>query len=245
MIRRTLDAAFLNSVANHPEVFPWIGAEKEIDLTDIVSNPANFALVTEYGGWVFVRHDAGTYELHTLILPEGRGRHSLKAWKEAARYMFCRTDAREIVTRVPEHNKGADFAARACGFKERFARVNAFKPLEGPAVNVSFRALTLDDWWPTDTAVADMGHAFHLQIEAAKGAPNHPDDDTHDRAVGATCLMVLSGVYRKAVWFYNRWALLAGYEPIKFLSDAPFLIDIGNGIIVTAIDGRMEIVKCP
>ena len=65
------------------------------------------------------------------IRPAGRGRACLAAWGEAVRYVFCATDAREIVTRVPAGNAGAGFAARVCGFRERFTRERAFRTAEG------------------------------------------------------------------------------------------------------------------
>jgi len=44
-----------------------------------------------------------------------------------------------------EVERSADLAARMCGFRERFRRVGAFRTAEG-LVDVSYRALTIDDW---------------------------------------------------------------------------------------------------
>jgi hypothetical protein len=250
MIRRTLDARRLNAVANHPDVRPWIGGAGALDLQPLVGDPANVAIEAEHGGWVFVKHEPGTYELHTLFAPEGRGRRCLAAWREAERFMFTATDAREIVTRVPAHNAGADFAARLCGFAERFRRRDAFLTPDGGLVDVSYQARTIDDWWPRDPEALKAGEVFHAQIECAKveadsALPDHPEDAAHDRAAGAACLMIAARNPRKGAWFYNRWARLAGYPPIAIVGEAPLVIDVGAGVIVQVIDETMEAIRCP
>jgi len=250
LVRRTLDARFLNFVANDLSVRPWIGGEGVLDLTAVIADPANVALRTAHGGWVFVRHEAGTYELHSLFLPEGRGRACLAAWRCAARYLFTATDAREIVTRVPASNRGAAFAAKLCGFRERFVRKAAFRTHENALVDVSYQALTLDDWWPADDEALNAGALFHALIEAAKAEaesalPDHPEDEAHDRAAGAACLMIAAGNPRKGVWFYGRWAALAGYPPVAILTESPLVIDIGAGVVVEVNDGNMEVIRCP
>jgi hypothetical protein len=250
LIHRTLDARRLNAVANHPDVRPWIGGEGELDLTAIVSNTANFALEAEHGGWIFVRHEPGIYELHTLFLPEGRGRACLRAWREAERFMFAATDAREIVTRVPANNFGAGAAALICGFRQRFTRKHAFRTQDLEWVDVSYQALAIDAWWPRDPEALKAGELFHARLERAKALadsvlPDHPEDRAHDRAAGAACLMIGAGNPRKGAWFYNRWAALAGYPPIAIRTEAPLTIDVGAGVIVQVNHGTMEVIRCP
>jgi hypothetical protein len=248
VVRRTLDARPFNAVANHPDVRPWIGGEGPLDLAALVGDPANFALEAEHGGWILARHEPGIYELHTLFLPEGRGRTCLAAWREAERFMFAATDAREIVTRIPAHNAAAAFAARLCGFKERFARRAAFRTAAGELVDVSFQALTLDDWTFRDPAARHAGRVFHAQLEAAKARADsaletHAEDEAHDRAVGAACLMIGAGNPKKGVWAYNRWARLAGYATIALLNDSPITIDVRDAVVGVK-DGAMEVLTC-
>jgi hypothetical protein len=251
VIKRTLEAAFLNAVANHPEVRPWIGGEGPLDLAPVIADPANVALVHAHGGWVFARHEPGIYEVHTLCLAAGRGREQLKLWREAARWMFTRTDAREIVTRIPDDNPGAGAAAALCGFKQRFRREKAFASVTaGRLVDVSYQGLSIDDWAGRDPTCLEAGERFHEQIEAAKAArhsalPEHPEDLAHDRAAGAACLIIGVGNVRKGVWVYNRWAALAGYPPIALIAEAPVLIDVGAGVIAQVTGGTMEILSCP
>ena len=249
MIRRTLDATFLNTAANHPDVRPWVGGDGPLDLTAVIADPANIAIEAEHGGWVLVRHEAGTYELHTMFLRAGRGRRYFEQAADALRYVFTASDAREIVTRVPVLNRGATFAAMRCGFVERFTRKDAWQG-GGNVCDVSYQALGLDKWAFTDPEAFVAGQVFHAQIEVAKvkadsALPDHPEDECHDRAVGASALMMAAGNVHKGVWFYNRWARLAGYETITLLSDAPSIIDVGAGVIVEVMSGRMEVLQCP
>jgi len=250
MLKRTLDAAHLNAVANDPDVRPWIGGEGALDLTAVIADPRNVALETASGGWVFARHEPGTYEVHTLFLTAGRGRPCLAAWREAARWMFTATDAREIVTRVPANNPGAAYASALAGFRERFRRRAAFRAPGGAPVDVAYLALTIDDWAARDAEALKAGAVFHAQLGAAKAMadsalPDHPEDLAHDRAAGAACLIIAAGNARKGVWFYNRWAALAGYPPIALITENPVVIDVGAGVIVTVNHGQMEVLQCP
>lgn len=249
-MRRTLDATFLNTVANHPEVRPHIGGFGALDLTQIIANPANIALQCDHGGWVLVRHEAGTFELHTLFLKSGRGKGYFGRAAEAMDYLFAASDAREIVTRVPALNRGAAFAADRCGFVERFTRKDAWTGAVGETCDVSYRALDIDRWAATSSAALREGEWFHAEIETAKVAfksslQDHPEDMAHDRAAGAAVMMIRAGNVRKGVWFYNRWARLAGYAPITLLGEFPVVIDVGVGVIVEVRHATMEVLQCP
>ncbi len=239
MIRRTFDASFMNEVANHPDVRPWIGGEGPADLTAIIENPANVCLVAErngaqMGGWVFRPILPSSYEVHTLFLPQHRGAAFYAAAREGFRYMFAETDALEILTKCPDDNPGARMASSQLGFRERFHREDAWSH----GVGISFRVFSVDDWFVRDPECLRQGRAFHEALEAAKAAADstlavHPEDATHDRAVGAAALMILAGQTGKGVGFYSRWAIFAGYATID-VRDA----------LVEIRDGRMGVLKC-
>jgi hypothetical protein len=94
-----------------------------------------------------------------------------------------------------------------------------------------------------------MGRAFHTKLDRARPEgstlTDHPPDETHDRAAGAACLMILEGAAAKGVGFYNRWAALAGYPPIALRSLTPVVIDIGANVVVQLRKSKMEVLKCP
>lgn len=239
MITRTADAAFVNELANHPAIRPFIGGGLEpLDLTAVCQNPANVILVVEgAGAWLLQMLMPGVYELHTMFLPEARGRAYFAAAKEALAYMFSRTDALEIITKCPDDNGGARMASAVIGFRERFRREGAWET--GPGI--SYQVFSIDDWFVRDRGCLAEGRAFHTALEAAKLAQGctlavHPEDDAHDRAVGAACLMIKGGQAAKAVGFYARWAIFAGYQPFQALSNTVFdvvdaLVEVRNGQI--------------
>lgn len=226
MIRRTLDPAFLNAVANHPEVFPWLGASgDEIDIAPLVENPQNIAISAQHGGWILVRLEPGVYELHTMFLPEGRGKAYLSASKEAMRYLFACTDATEILTKCPDNNGAARMAAATAGFKERFRRDGAW--IDGSGV--SYQGLTIEDWRERDSEVLKAGQWFHERLDALIDHEPHPEDTAHNRAVGAAVLMARAGALSKGVAFYNRWARFAGYIEAQQISASA--VDFGEAVV--------------
>lgn len=248
MIKRTMDAAFLNVVVNHPDVRPWVGGSGPLDVSSIIQDPNNVALVTETGGFILTKQDQHRYELHTQFLPEGRGPAMLDAAREGLRYMFAATDCLEIVTKVAASNRPAALLARHVGFDPIFTRDAAWPEPGGSLSAVTYYCLTFDRWRARDLEIAGRGHWFHEQLETAKQAaaselPIHPDDEAHDRAVGAAVLMALAGNATKAVWTYNRWAALAGYVPISLLSKMPPVIDLVDAVVEIR-DGEMEVLTC-
>jgi hypothetical protein len=231
MIARTMDAAFLNEVANHPEVRPWLGGEEgPLNLTPVVENPSNIALVTEGGGFVLVALMPGVYELHTLFLPTARGAPFFAAASEMFRFMFAETDCLEILTKCPDDNGPARIAAGRVGFRERFRRDDAW----APGVGVSYRVFSVDDFFIRDAECLKIGRWFHEELEGAKASAHitsfsHPDDETHDRAVGAAILMVRAGHPAKGIGFFNRWAIFAGYRQVQALGCGVY--NIGDALI--------------
>ncbi len=238
---RTLDAAFLNSVCNHPEVHPWLGVGGEIDVSAVVGNPANFALVNEGGGFILGCHEPGIYEVHSQFLPSHR-RQTVKAMREGFDYMFTRTDCHTVLTQVPDNNPAAAALAKFAHFRPMFRREDTPR---GPTV---FMGLTIDEWAQGNASLETEGEWFHAKLSAAKEAqgsslPEHPHDAAHERAVGACVRMVKAGNAVKGVDLYNRWARLAGYAPNTLISLNPILIDVVDAVVEWTRQD-MEIALC-
>lgn len=247
MIARTLDATFLNRVANDPAVRPMLGGAGPLDLTEIVGDPGNITLVSEHGGFILHRHEPGIYESHSLFLPNC-GQEPVEAAREGFRYLFIETECLEVVTRVPLINKAALGLARGVGFQPKFERDAAWTCEDGTLTRVSYQGLTLERWMLRDGACKAAGEAFHDQLETAKQAAGsaldpHPEDSAHHHAAGAAMLMCLHGQAAKGVACYNRWARLAGYAPVTLLSEAPVVVDVIDAV-VHARAGRMEVLSC-
>lgn len=226
MIRRTFDPSFLNTVANHPEVLPFIGGNgAAVDLTALISNRANIAIEADHGGWILTRLEPGIYELHTMFLPEGRGKLYFTEARDALRYVFVETDATEIVTKCPDSNRSAAAAANIAGFKEKFRREKAWADGSG----ISYRSLTIEDWRQKDAEVLRAGRWFHERLDDLINHAAHDEDEAHDRAVGSAVLMARAGALPKGIAFYNRWARFAGYVEAQLLG--PNIVDFAEAII--------------
>lgn len=246
-VARTMSAAHLNAVANHPDVRPWLGGDGPLDLTATLANQANLAFVTEHGGFVLIAHGQSRYEAHSLFLPDGRGREAIDAMHAVRDYIFAMTDAREIVTKVPCANRPAAALARMAGFTPWFQSAIPFTP--GAVVPVEFFGLTLQQWALRSASALTLGRWFHEAMadaltKSGSVLPAHSDaDDAHDRMAGAAALMVRYGNVRKAEWFYNQWATFVGFPTIRVLRELPTVIDL-EGVVVEVRGDQMEVLSC-
>lgn len=234
-VNREFSAERINSIVNHPEVRPWLGGTGALDLTPLVADPRNVLLMGEGGGVLFQWLEPGLYEAHTQFLPEARGAGSVQNVRDALRWMFTRTDAVEIVTKVPAPNKAALGLVRAIHGQKLFEREAAW-PTESGMVAVSFYGLSMLSWAGSAPDIGASGHWFHEKLEAAKAAtagarPPHDDDAAHDQYVGATVEMIAAGQVEKAMAFYGRWARFSGYGPIAAIAINPLVLDIGDAIL--------------
>ncbi|WP_396615500.1 hypothetical protein ACHZ97_14605 [Lysobacter soli] len=205
---------FLESIANHPRVFPHVSMAGQTHLTLQSSWDACVGIEFDTGGWIFHQLMMGYYEVHTLFLPKSKG--VVEKAREALHYMFTATDALEIVTKVPADLPHALALAKAGGFTERFTVNGAWKRDTG-VVDVHYLGLTLDEWARSNPELIARGDAFHAQLGEAK---DHEDDPTHDAYAGLGIACWEAGQPEKGVWLYNRWALFAGYRTLEYQDGA-------------------------
>lgn len=244
MLERTFDAEFFNRIANLPEVRPGLAPESmgKLDLGPVVTNPANYALRTEHGGFILVAHGAGFYSVHTQFAAEGRGAHAVEAMRAGLDFMFTRTDCMQIDSLCPDSNRPALQLALKGGAKPWFKK--AHDSLYGPGMVVRWEVLD----WLTSGAAQEDGETFHELLESAKmhadsPLPTHADDPAHNSAVGATIRMCKRGQPRKGVALYNLWATAAGYTPISLVSDDPPVVDVVDAVIGLKGD-ELEVLLC-
>src|SRR5262249_14929094 len=152
-------------------------------------------------------------------------------------FMFLRTDAMRIVTRVPHlcdiFRKACHAYGRALGFGKEFERKACWPTMDGRMVDMDFLAIEYEAWVRKLSGLEKAGHDFHEWLSEEFKARDlaeipHPDDPSHDVRVGACSEMIRGGQYEKAVILYNRWARFAGYQPISLVSANPIIIDIGS-----------------
>lgn len=240
---RTLDPAPLIKLAQHPLVRSWLGGTEDIApiLQSAVANVQNYAFLAEdnAGAYLYVCKAQGMYEVHTLSIPEGKSRELVrqmaKARAESLRFMFLETDAHEIVTLVPKPNGPAMNWATHAGFKVDFLREKAFD-LMGDMVDALYLSLPYGNWVLTDPANRREGQAFHAFIHQYT-PDDHGQDETHDGWVGATLDGAQRGNVVKCITLYNRWAVRAGYEPLRVLTLNPLVIDVRSAILQLTADG--------
>jgi hypothetical protein len=257
LIRRSFDASEINPILNDSSVFESIKlpgiAAGDMDVTEFVSNPLNVLLMAEGGGIIFVQPKVGNnepsggiYDVHTSFLENHRGSHAIRASREAYRWMFTHTDCMILQTRVPSFNKAAATFCRMVGATLEFTRKNAW-PTEPPA-DMSYWSLKYEDWVRNASCLIASGRAFHTHLDEEFARhkalhDNHPDEECHDRYVGACAEMIYGGQPEKAVVLYNRWARFAGYGTIAMVSRSPLLIDIGSALLMIEND-NYRVIQC-
>lgn len=236
-INRHTEAAHLNSILNHPEVHPWVAYdENPLDLTPVMENPNVVALYGEHGGQVYQRLQPGLFEAHSAFKPEGRGEWALAATRETLKWIFVHTEAVEIVTRVPAGNVAARALAKAIGGVQDFTLPEGWVKA-GKPVSADVFSLTIQGWMKSAPDLPSRGKWFHARLKAefdrlGIAEPQHADDETHDRYVGAACEMIFGGQPEKACVFYNRVAVISGWHPIGVVNLDPLAIHIGSAILV-------------
>lgn len=237
-LERTFDGARLQRVVEDPSVLPHIACgDSGVNLAPYVEHEANVCLMNEHGGFLYVRLDHGTYEVHTQFLPSGRGPDALIAARESLLWMFTRTDCVEVLTKVPVGNRGGEGLARAVGFVHEHR--GHHQTAGGNRVELDYFALRYEDWFRSARDLVDKGRWFHDQLQASGVHPNHEEDDWHNRAAGFALLCVEGGQIGKAVRLYNRWAAFYGFLPVKVVSIDPPVFD--NVVLQFRLaDGKVE-----
>ena len=123
---------FLESVANDPQVFPYVSGGQSEPVRFGVKWADCIGLEWDTGGFVFHRHDPVTYEVHTLFLPHTPDTNG-KA-REALGYMFGH-GAETILTQV----------AKDLPHVRRFAKRHGFRKF-GEGEGRDYFELTREDW---------------------------------------------------------------------------------------------------
>jgi hypothetical protein len=82
MLERCFDVERINAVVNDPAVRPHVGAPEagDLDVSELIARPEHWFLMGDHGGFMLGWSAPETREVHTFVLPEGRGK-----WADAAR----------------------------------------------------------------------------------------------------------------------------------------------------------------
>lgn len=249
-IWRETDAIGLNIILNHPEVRPWvadINIEDPLDVSAVATNPDNILLMGEFGAMLFIFILPGTYECHTQVLPEGRGPWAKLFVVACFDWMFSKSNAWEVTTRIPEGHIGALTLARYVGFRHEFTSMEPCH-FQGRLVPANILRLSIHEWVAQSDLYARLGHDLHEQMahEAIRlgiVAPPHQPDQYHDQVSGIAVEMIRAGMMVKGALFYNRWSVLARHRLVSMVSLDPPVIQMDLGRMHIKPSG-IEIVPC-
>lgn len=114
MIQEVWDATIPNRFSELTEIADQIGGP--IDFSGAM-NPANVYLFGEHGGFIFEWKGPETYEVHTMIASEGRGKWGFQAARQAMRMMAAH-GATHIWARIHPDKREVAILAAMSGFRE-------------------------------------------------------------------------------------------------------------------------------
>ena len=133
---RRADVDEVNRILTHPGVYPKISDDGSPGVDDFDAGPLLESDAFYFLGWVVSGEWAGiwllkpwntiTYEVHTCILPEHRGKDAIRAAGAAGEWMFHNTACRKVVTLIPEWNRPALAFALSVGMKKEGLLTRSF-----------------------------------------------------------------------------------------------------------------------
>jgi hypothetical protein len=118
MLDRCFDSGLINDIVNHPTVRPHIGdnGDAYLDVSLLVAMPENIFLIGDHGGFALIETEPDVHEIHTFILPEGRGVWARKAAQELIDFATQNGDTR-IWTKVSTDQKHVALFTRRAGLQ--------------------------------------------------------------------------------------------------------------------------------
>jgi hypothetical protein len=212
------------------------GSDGALDLTAAVHDPRNVLLSSQHGCLIFARLSPGIYEVHSAVLPEGRGRWAADFARACLHWMFTRTDALEIVTKCPRGNLAARTLALHVGMKPAFVVPDAWE-IKGRKVDCEIMSLPLQSWLVTAPGLVERGDWVAAQMASSNVRLTARDDQEARRQVGLAFEMFLSGQIHKGVVFLGRWARMAGYGTAEVVSERPAALAFPGATVVMQDNG--------
>ena len=205
------DVEWMNSVLNHPAVRPYIGSPEKgaLDIRKSVGDPNVYLVAGEHAFEIAVRLMTGVFEVHSNCLPSGRGEWMVNFLHAAAQWLYCNTEAYEIVTFIPERHLPAKAVAIRGGLMPEFV---ADQPYEhrGRAGSATVHSCRIQDWAAKAPEMVEIGRAHSIHWKHLS--------EGRLRYTGVLYRMMLGGQTKKGVNLYNRW-VLASHLPRTELAE--------------------------
>lgn len=246
LVERSFDIERINAILNHPSVRPDVADQTAVtlDATAAVQDHRNYLILGEHGGCLNFFVLPGVYEVHTFVLPEGRGAWALAAASEIAHYMFTKTDAYDIYTRIPRpHIAAKQLALSIAGARFEFTPDMPCKFREKD-VECDIFSARIHDWMTTAPRLEQIGEWFHEQLEATGKEIPHANLPNHNRYVGGALAMAMGGQYDKARLLFNRWAMAVHAPPVEIESYDPPIFKFNHNERAKINPDSLEFLPC-
>ena len=251
-LARTFDAFDLDVIFNAPDVLEHItqaGFER-IATANLLADPRNVGLVIEGGAFMFAQLEPGIYEANASFLSEYRGAYAKAAIREAASWMFCRTDAVTLFARIPQCNARALIAAKWTGAGYVGTRPGAWPKKDGVTYGASIYQLLIDDFFKAANLI-ERGLDMLAHLESARWRLAGETDDLISamitpslaRHVGFAFAMIFAGQIDKGILWYNHYAKMALWPPMGLISREPYLI-VAFGVLAQISGDSLVPIKC-
>lgn len=237
-IERQKGAAFINRVVNDPGVDPWVRGYLlgRMDYSAMLDDPDKIFLGGQHGVMAFHRRMPGLFECHIAVLPAGRGAWTLDFVGGCLHWLFSRTDAMEVMARIPKGNLRVRALARRLRWVYEFTNPRGWV-MALDEVPADIFSMHVQGWIRNARGLRERGAWFHEKLDeelARFGAKSEKPwiNPSSYRHVGAALEMIMAGQPHKGVILLNRWGLLSDFAPAAVVSTDPISIDLGVGTAI-------------
>jgi hypothetical protein len=147
-LERVFDPSVVNTVSNHPSIFPSIagGREGPLDWTRFVEDRRHVFLAGDFGLSIFEFVEDGVYEMHMRVLPQGRGKWSIGFALASVAWMFRHPWVMTLVCRSPRGNYASHALVRRCCGKFECTLHNGWVDEVGCAIEADIYSMTRERW---------------------------------------------------------------------------------------------------
>lgn len=238
-IGRERHAKRVNRIINDPSVLPWVQGAQEspIDLTPSIQDQRNILLMGQHGGTLFHQHFAAIYEAHIQVLPAGRGPWCKLMSQASLYWMFCKTDAMEIMARIPTGNPAVRALVKSLSFRKQESVTSGWT-YDGKEISADVFAITLQEWAGTSPGLVERGEWMARKVNKSLAEPTFILQEGQARYLGVLYEMAVCGMPSKGVMLYNRWAAMASSAQIEICSIKPFAVIVNETVVVVRDTGE-------
>jgi|SRR5580700_2776523 hypothetical protein len=183
-------------------------------ITTAIKDTNNVCLVGDLGAFIAARLDRGVFEIVLHAEPEADEEWLRDFIAAAAEYVFCRTDAVELLVRAARGDPASEAMVRAAPSDLQFEI----------AARLEVHALTLQRWALWAPGMVERGERLVDRIAAQLQRERHPIHPDHARVIGVAVAMIEGEQPIKGVVWFNRAEALARRPLIKILDTDPLQI---------------------